>query len=132
MKNLIPLFLFLITGLLSGLAAEAAKNCGCECCKGKDTCCCAPDAVAEKPAVPAEQPKAHPVKGVIMGIMADKGALLVKHEEVPGVMRAMTMMFKVEPAVLEKVKRGDAIHGLMSRRADGWWLHEVEVVPVAK
>lgn len=126
---------FLLLALLPDLLTAAdvnTKNCGCECCTGKETCCCAPDAVAEKPAAPAEQPKSHPVKGVIMGIMADKGALLVKHEEVPGVMRAMTMMFKVEPAVLEKVKRGDAIHGLMSRRADGWWLHEVEVVPAAK
>lgn len=80
----------------------------------------------------AAEPKAHPLKGVIMGIMTDKTALLVKHEEVPRVMRAMTMMFKVEPAVLEKVKRGDAIKGLMSRRADGWWLHEVEVLSPQK
>ena len=116
-------------------AKETAKNCGCSCCEGAETCCCAPAAAAAepaKPATPAEQPKAHPVKGVIMGVMADKTALLVKHEEVPGVMRAMTMMFKVEPAVLEKVQRGDAIKGLMSRRTDGWWLHEVEVIETAK
>lgn len=80
---------------------------------------------------PAE-PKAHPLKGVIMGIMAEKTALLVKHEEVPGVMRAMTMLFKVEPAVLKHVKHGDAITALISRRADGWWLTEVEVVAPAK
>lgn len=135
MKKLIPLFLFLLTGLVSVLAAEAAKNCGCDCCKGKETCCCAPAAAATepaKPAAPAEQPKAHPLKGVIMGVMADKTALLVKHEEVPGVMRAMTMMFKVEPAVLEKVKRGDAIQARMQRRADGWWLIDVEVLPPTK
>jgi Cu/Ag efflux protein CusF len=135
MKTLIPLFLFFFAGLAISSAAETAKNCGCECCKGKETCCCAPVAAAAepaKPAAPAEQPKAHPVKGVIMGVMADKTALLVKHEEVPGVMRAMTMMFKVEPAVLEKVQRGDAIKALMSRRADGWWLHEVEVIETAK
>ncbi|RXK55115.1 DUF4198 domain-containing protein [Oleiharenicola lentus] len=74
----------------------------------------------------------HPVKGVIMGIMTDKTALLVKHEEVPGVMRAMTMMFKVEPAVLERVKRTDAIQAKMQRRADGWWLLDVEVVAAGK
>ncbi len=109
-------------------AAEAAQNCGCDCCQGAKVCCCQPEAVAEKPAAPVEQPKAHPVKGVIMGIMADKGALLVKHEEVPGVMRAMTMMFKVEPGVLERVKRTDAIRAKMQRRADGWWLLDVEVI----
>lgn len=126
MKILSILACLLLPALLT--AAETAKNCGCDCCQGAKNCCCYPEAVAEKPAIPAEQPKAHPVKGVVMGVMIDKTALLVKHEEVPGVMRAMTMMFKVEPAVLEKVQRGDAIKALMSRRADGWWLHEVAVV----
>jgi Cu/Ag efflux protein CusF len=129
-------FLSVLLSLVPALPAkETAKNCGCSCCEGAETCCCAPAAAATepaKPAAPAEQPKAHPVKGVIMGVMADKTALLVKHEEVPGVMRAMTMMFKVEPAVLEKVQRGDAIKGLMSRRTDGWWLHEVKVIETAK
>jgi Cu/Ag efflux protein CusF len=129
--------LFVLATLLPALpavAASDARNCGCDCCEGKETCCCAPAATAAepaKPAAPAEQPKSHHVKGVIMGVMADKTALLVKHEEVPGVMRAMTMMFKVEPAVLERVKRGDAVKALMSRRADGWWLHEVEVIEPA-
>ncbi|HEY8994145.1 MAG TPA: copper-binding protein [Lacunisphaera sp.] len=76
-------------------------------------------------------PVTHPLKGVIMGILPEKSSLLVKHEEVPGVMRAMTMMFMVEPAVLEKVKRGDAITARMSRRDDGWWLTDVEIVPPA-
>jgi Cu/Ag efflux protein CusF len=80
----------------------------------------------------APEPKSHPLKGVVIGVMTEKTALLVKHEEVPGVMRAMTMMFKVDPAVLEKVQRGDAITALMSRRADGWWLTEVEIVAPAK
>jgi uncharacterized GH25 family protein/Cu/Ag efflux protein CusF len=82
---------------------------------------------------PATGPqRGHPVQGVIMGVMPNQTALLVKHEEVPGVMRAMTMMFKVEPAVLTQVKRGDAIKALMSRREDGWWLTEVVVAGPAK
>ena len=86
-------------------------------------------------AEPASTPRAeaaplsHPLRGVIMGVLPDKGALLVKHEEIPGVMRAMTMMFKVEPAVLSRVKQGDAITGQMSRRDDGWWLTDIQVVP---
>ena len=127
MNKLIPLFLALITGL-AGRAAEPSANCGCDCCAGKPVCCCRTEAAADQPAPPAETPAAHPVKGVIMGIMADRGALLVKHEEVPGVMRAMTMMFKVDPAVLEKVKREDHIQAKMQRRADGWWLLDVQVV----
>jgi Cu/Ag efflux protein CusF len=109
-------------------AGTNAKNCGCECCRGKEVCCCRTETAAE----PAPAPQTHPLKGVVMGIMAEKTALLVKHEEIPGVMRAMTMMFKVEPAVLQQVKRGDAIKALMSRRDDGWWLTAVEVVPPSR
>jgi len=82
-------------------------------------------------AADATVPALHPLKGVIVQLMPEKTALLVKHEEVPGVMRAMTMMFKVEPAVLAQVKPGDTIKALMSRRADGWWLTEVAVVAPA-
>jgi len=104
-----------------------AKNCGCACCKGKEVCCCNAEAMAAAP-----KPVTHPLKGVVMAVMPEKTALLVKHEAVPGVMRAMTMMFKVEPAVLAKVKRGDALHARMGKRDDGWWLTEIEVVPPAK
>jgi Cu/Ag efflux protein CusF len=84
------------------------------------------------PAAAAAEPPSHPLTGVVMAVMPEKTALLVKHEAVPGVMRAMTMMFKVEPAVLERVKRGDAIRARLSRRDDGWWLTEIVVVPPAK
>ena len=112
---------------LSAGAALAAE--GCECCKDKEVCCCRLDQAAE---APKPEPGSHPLKGVVMGVMTEKTALLVKHEEVPGVMRAMTMMFKVEPAVLEQVKKGDAISAHMARRADGWWLTAVKVAPATK
>jgi Cu/Ag efflux protein CusF len=96
-----------------------------DCCASAQTSSASTDAAA--PAI-----KTHPLKGVVMALLPEKTALLVKHEEVPGVMRAMTMMFKVEPAVLTQVKRGDAIKALMSRREDGWWLTEVAVAAPAK
>jgi Cu/Ag efflux protein CusF len=118
MKVLLPLLtLFFV------LTVDAAA---CDCGKAKTR------AASSTAAGITAEPKTHPLKGVVMGVMAEKTALLVKHEEVPGVMRAMTMMFKVEPVVLEKVKQGDAIQALMSRRADGWWLTEVEVVTPGK
>lgn len=131
MKTILLTRCLALLGLLLPAALFAgsnAKNCGCECCQGKETCCCRTEAAAD----PAPAPQTHPLKGVVMGIMADKSALLVKHEEIPGVMRAMTMLFKVEPAVLSQVKRGDAIKALMSRRDDGWWLTAVEVMPPSK
>jgi Cu/Ag efflux protein CusF len=125
MRILLSLSLLALATLATAGEAKTCE-CGRECGKDGAGCCCA-TAAAEKPAVPS-----HPLKGVVKGLMPEKTALLVKHEEVPGVMRAMTMMFKVEPAVLEKVKAGDAIQALMSKRDDGWWLHEVTVLAAGR
>jgi Cu/Ag efflux protein CusF len=81
---------------------------------------------AGKAATPAE--KRHALKGVVTAIDADASALRVKHEEIPGVMRAMTMQFKVDAATLGSVKTGDEITALMSREEGAWRLHEVKVV----
>jgi Cu/Ag efflux protein CusF len=88
----------------------------------------AADAKSAAPAKAAAGQR-HALKGVVTGTLADKSAILVKHEEIPGVMRAMTMMFKVDAATLKTVKNGDAITGLMSRQDGAWVLEEVKVVP---
>lgn len=114
---------------LSPLAlAATAKNCGCECCKGKEVCCCnLEDAHASAESDPAEtEAVRHPLRGVIVAIQADDATLTVKHEAIPGVMPAMTMLFKVEPATLSAAKKGQAITAQMSRRGDDWWLHDVQ------
>ena len=90
---------------------------------------------AEKSAAPAEAPaapKRHPLRGVITSVMADKSAFMVKHEEIPGVMRAMTMMFKVDEATLKAFKAGDALTGLMSRQGSTWVLEDVKPAAPAK
>jgi Cu/Ag efflux protein CusF len=112
--------------LCLGLAAQAAPgaNCGCSCCqdrpKGEACCCNEPAQVATTAEV-----KRHPLKGVVTSVLPDRSALMVKHEEIPGFMRAMTMMFKVDAATLKSAKKGDAITGLMSRQGDDWVLEDV-------
>lgn len=56
---------------------------------------------------------------------------MVKHEEIPGVMRAMTMLFRVDAATLKTSEKGQAITAMMSRQSDEWWLHDVKVVAAA-
>lgn len=95
--------------------------------------CLAPVAVvaAQPDAAPAEKaaPKFYPLTGIVVDVLADKQALLVKHDEIPGVMRAMTMMFRVEAGVLTQVKKGDAIRAQMGRNDEGKWiLRDVQVV----
>ena len=113
-------------GLALSLAAHAAPgfNCGCSCCQDRpkgEACCCNEPAKAET----AAEMKRYPLKGVIISVLPDRSALMVKHEEIPGFMRAMTMMFKVDPATLKAAKKGDAITGMMSRQGDDWILADV-------
>ncbi|RXK55116.1 copper-binding protein [Oleiharenicola lentus] len=103
---------------------DKAKNCGCGCCKGKKTCCCNTEASADdaKP----EQAKRYPLKGVIVDILAEKSALLVKHEEIPGYMMAMTMLFQVDAATLKAAVKGQAITGTLVEKTDGFWLEDMK------
>ena len=121
MKSRILILLSAITPLL----AATARNCGCECCKGKEVCCCVSETAAAKP---AQEIKRHPLRGVITAVYPDRSSLMVKHEEIPGVMRAMTMLFKVEPATLKSAEKGQTITGMMSRQGDEWWLHDVKAI----
>ena len=82
-----------------------------------------PPAAAEAPAAP----KRHPLRGVITSVIADKSAFMVKHEEIPGVMRAMTMQFRVDAVALQAAQVGATITGLMSRQPDHWLLEEVKI-----
>ena len=71
--------------------------------------------------------KRHPLRGVITGVYAEKSALLIKHEAIPGVMRGMTMLFRVDAATLKAAKNGQTVTGMMSREGDEWWLHDVKL-----
>jgi Cu/Ag efflux protein CusF len=90
----------------------------------------APASLCAADATPAEKsgeaPKRHPLRGVITSVMAEQSAFMVKHEEIPGVMRAMTMMFKVDAAAFKAFKTGDTITGLMSRQGRNWILEDVK------
>lgn len=133
MKIRLPLLFSVLLALLSPaalLAADKARNCGCDCCKGKEVCCCHADEAATAAAPAAGF---HALTGVVTNVLAERQALMVKHDEIPGVMKAMTMMFLVEPEVLASVKKGDAIKAHMGRDENNKWiLRHVQVVPPAK
>jgi hypothetical protein len=89
---------------------------------------------AEKSASPAGAPavpQRHPLRGVITSAIADKSAFMIKHEEIPGVMRAMTMLFKVDEATFKAFKVGDALTGQMSRQGNNWVLEDVKPAAAA-
>lgn len=121
--------LFAFATLASSAFAATAKNCGCECCKGKEVCCCNLEETDTASSDATAKAERHPLRGVILAIDATDSTLTVKHEAIPGVMRAMTMVFKVEPAALAIAKKGETITAQMSRVGHDWWLHEVKVAP---
>ena len=118
--------LLLVLSALSSAATLSAEECVCS----------APVAVITKTLSAAgektDAPKRHPLKGVVIDVLAAKSALLVKHEEIPGVMKAMTMLLKVDEAGLKAVKKGDAVTGLLVRKTDGWWLEDVKPAVAAE
>lgn len=105
----------------SPLRAEAA----CACCTAPAPTTTATTTAAGAEAEPAA-PVGHPLRGVVVAVLADKQALLVKHEEIPGVMRAMTMLLKVDAAALAAAKKDQAITATLIRKTDGWWLEDVK------
>jgi Cu/Ag efflux protein CusF len=76
--------------------------------------------------------RGHGLRGVIKDLLPNQEALLVAHEEIPGVMSAMTMMFQVDPRVLSLVNPGQTILARMERRDDGkWWLFNIRLTEPA-
>lgn len=77
----------------------------------------------------AEKPKEYSVRGVVRETRPAKSQLLVKHEEIPGYMDAMTMPFQVrDPKILDSVKAGDAITFQLHVTDKDHWIDAVKVV----
>jgi Cu/Ag efflux protein CusF len=125
LKNMKLKILFSLLVTLPSLLAASAKNGGCECGKGEEVSCCVSEAATTKA---AEAVKRFPLQGVITAVDVERSSLMVKHEAIPGVMRAMTMLFKVDAVTLESAQKGQAITAMMSRQGNEWWLHDVKIV----
>lgn len=122
MKKIIRILVLIAPVLL--LKTHAHEGC---------TCGRAVETKTVAAAVTAEAPQRHALRGVVVRAMPDQSALLVKHEEIPGVMKAMTMLLKVDEKTLSSpaAKKDTAIIGYLVRKSDGWWLEEAKVAPAA-
>lgn len=74
-------------------------------------------------------PKKHALRGVITRVDAEKATLMIKHEEIPGFMRAMTMQFKVDPRIAAAAQAGQTVTGQMYRAGNEWRLDDVKLSP---
>ncbi len=73
----------------------------------------------------------HPLRGVVVDIRPEVPALIVKHEEIKGFMKAMTMQLKVAPQALSLAEKGAGITGQLVRKEDEWWLENVQRLDTA-
>jgi Cu/Ag efflux protein CusF len=77
----------------------------------------------KKPAASNE----YDVKGKVVSIDLNKPAVTLDHEDIPGLMKAMTMEFRVENAkVLEGLKAGDAVQGRLKKSDGGYTILRLE------
>ena len=77
----------------------------------------------------AETPREYPVRGVVRRVEAERKSVVVKHEEIPGFMPAMTMPFDVkEPKELQGLKPGDRISFRMLVTTNDGWIDRIQVI----
>jgi protein SCO1/2 len=81
----------------------------------------------------AEETRDFTVRGVVRETRPAKSQLIVKHEEIPGYMDAMTMPFQVrDPKILESVKPGDAITFQLHVTEKDHWIDGVKITGAAE
>jgi protein SCO1/2 len=75
------------------------------------------------PAVPSEV--RHPLKGEILQADAERGVLIVTHDEIKGYMPTMTMEFKAAKADIANAKPGQRIRAELVERAGDYHLEKI-------
>jgi hypothetical protein len=113
-----------VLALASAAALRAADD-----SSGSSSSSSASSSTATSADATTRAPVGHPLRGVIVAVLPEKSALLVKHEEIPDVMSAMTMLLKVDAATLAAAKKDQAITATLLKKPDGWWLENVRPAP---
>lgn len=76
-----------------------------------------------------ETPREYSVRGVVRRVEPERRSVVVKHEEIPGFMPAMTMPFDVkEPKELSGLKPGDQIAFRMLVTTNDGWIDRIQVI----
>ncbi|MDX2269044.1 MAG: copper-binding protein [Bryobacter sp.] len=72
----------------------------------------------------------HALKGEVVRLEGETQVVVVKHEEIPGWMEAMTMGFPVkDKAAFETLKPGQKINAEVKVQGDEFWLEKITPQP---
>lgn len=87
----------------------------------------------------ASGPRGRPLAGRVVSVIAERGTLLVEHDEIPGYMPRMTMEFEVGPGDLALAKEGASLRATLVEAGEGrfrlegvWWQDAVSEGAVQK
>jgi Cu/Ag efflux protein CusF len=77
-------------------------------------------AAAPAAAAPAAA-KNYPIVGEVMGFQGEGKAVILKHQDIPGLMKGMTMGFELADVKLgQGLKKGDQVEGVLSVSDDAY------------
>jgi protein SCO1 len=78
-----------------------------------------------KTSAPAE--RLYEVKGKVVAVDAQKPSVTLDHEDIPGLMQAMTMEFAIpDPHLLNGITVGDSVRGRIRKDEGGYVLRSLE------
>ncbi|MBE2213926.1 MAG: DJ-1/PfpI family protein [Opitutaceae bacterium] len=72
-----------------------------------------------------------PLRGVIVDVLPARSALLVRHEEIPGIMPAMTMSLGTDEETVASAKKGTAIEAQLYQQDGEWRIDGVKAAAAA-
>jgi len=97
---------------LVALAASLAASCG------------------RGPSPARKKERLYPLRGVITEVHPERREIVVRHQDIPGYMKAMTMPFPVgdDPALLRELAPGDKITGMLRVGPARYQLEQISVI----
>ncbi|MFT3828164.1 MAG: SCO family protein [Opitutaceae bacterium] len=110
-----------VVAAVCGVLALASAGCGD---RGPGTAAATP-ATTEAPAAAAFP--SWPLTGEIVDVIAERKALLVRHDEIKGFMPPMTMEFRVNSGDLALAKPGQHIRATLVQEGDDYYLRQIWV-----
>jgi protein SCO1/2 len=74
--------------------------------------------------------KEYDVRGKVIAVVAERHTVTLDHEDIPGLMKAMAMKFRVEePRLLDGIQVGDQVNGRLKKGESGYVLTYLEKGP---
>lgn len=71
----------------------------------------------------------HAGRGLVKDVLPDERQVVIEHDDIPGLMPAMTMNFDVpDPALLARIERGQVIDFALRKQGRAWVIVGAEVV----